>query len=206
MSRSMRAALLGAGSVLLLGSSALAQSPAPSPWPGPDFQFDQAAAEQQCTAAGGTVQERRAAFNTNMDPDAWVMFAGDIDLCRFQTLGADDDSRIYVDLVTLSATVPTLAATAYLSNVPMGDSVNGNPATLYCTSLGGSSSFGSGASGGGWVNLTDPIDQVVSMCVFEDGSMIDEWGLAYHSQGTVRGIDLAPVFAWQPGKEIPAVY
>ena len=36
-------------------------------------------------------------------------------------------------------------------------------------------------------NLDDPDDQVVAMCVFPDGSTIDEWGLAYHSDDVVPG-------------------
>jgi hypothetical protein len=44
------------------------------------------------------------------------------------------------------------------------------------------------------VATDDPIDQVVAMCVFPDGSMIDEWGIAYMSDGTVRGADLSSLF------------
>jgi putative hemolysin len=203
-----RAAVAGLAAVLLSGAVAAAASPAPSPFPGPVFQYDQAAAEAQCTAAGGTVQERRAAFNTNMDPSGWLMLAGDTELCRFQTMGGDDTSRIYVDLRTLSSEVPTLAATAYLADIPMNVKTTGgaNPATAYCASLDGTSAFGPTGSGGGWVNLDDPIDLVLAMCVFADGSMIDEWGIAYHSNGTIRGIDLATVLAWQPGDTLPPVY
>ena len=70
----------------------------------------------------------------------------------------------------------------------------GNPASFYCADLGGSSQFGSGATGGGWVDRDDPDDLVVAMCVFPDGSTIDEWGIAYYSGDVVRGADLAPLF------------
>ena len=85
------------------------------------------------------------------------------------------------------------------------DAGGGNPATAYCADLAASSAFGTGASGGGWVNDEDPIDTIVAFCVFPDGSYIDEWGLAYHSDGTLRGIDLAEVFRYQPG-ELPAIF
>ena len=35
---------------------------------------------------------------------------------------------------------------------------------------------------------------------------IDEFGLFYYSDGTVRGADLAPLFRYQPGNRLPAVY
>jgi putative hemolysin len=129
-------------------------------------------------------------------------------MCRFQ---ADDEaqSRIYVDLNTLGSTEPTLAGLAYLSKVPMPSTAGGaNPATGYCSDeLNGSSSFGgAGAAGGGWVAQSDPDDVVVSLCVFPDGSFIDEWGLAYHSAGEIRGEDLATVIRYQPSGPLPAVF
>jgi putative hemolysin len=173
--------------VLALPVGVAAQTEASHP---PD-DVSLAAAREHCTASGGEVQMRRATWNTNADPAQWVDLGRSIELCRFQ---ADDEaeSRIYVDLMTLWAEQPSLAAGAYLAKVPMdADPAQGNPATTYCHSLGGSAQFGSGAQGGGWVALEDPIDQVVVMCVFADGSMIDEWGIAYISGGEVRGADLS---------------
>jgi hypothetical protein len=43
-------------------------------------------------------------------------------------------------------------------------------------------------------------------CVFPDGSAIDAFGLWYHANGTIRGTDLAPLFAYQPGDRLPAIY
>lgn len=166
-----------------------------------------AAAVEYCQSKGGEVQERSAYWGTNGDQASWLALAGSAAMCRFQ---ADDEamSRIYVDLTTLTSTEPTLAALAYLSKVPMPGSTGGaNPATGYCSKeLGGSSTFGAvGASGGGWVATEDPDDVVVSLCVFPDLSFIDEWGLAYHSDGSVRGIDLATVMTYQPSS-LPPVY
>jgi hypothetical protein len=97
---------------------------------------------------------------------------------------------------------------AYLSKVPLPAGAGGaNPATGYCSKeLGGSSTFGAiGASGGGWVARDDPDDVVVSLCGFPDLSFIDDWGLAYHSDGSIRGTDLTAM-QYQPGANLPPVY
>jgi putative hemolysin len=164
--------------------------------------------EQHCTRSGGQVQTRAPYWNTNGDQAQWLALAGSATMCRFQ---ADDEarSRIYVDLTTLGSTEPTLATLAYLSKVPMPPSAGGaNPATGYCgRELNGSSSFGgAGAAGGGWVAQTDPDDVVVSLCVFPDGSFVDEWGLAYHSAGEIRGKDLTTVMRYQPSGPLPPVF
>ena len=90
--------------------------------------------------------------------------------------------------------------------MPKYDPSKGNPATAYCASLEASSAYGPGAGGGGWVYATDPDDPVIGMCVFPDGSMIDEWGLAYHSDGSIRGIDLAQQFVYQPTDGLPPIF
>jgi len=164
--------------------------------------------EQYCQQSGGQVQTRRPFWNTNGDQSQWLALAGTATMCRFQ---ADDEaqSRIYVDLTTLSSTDPTLAGLAYLAKVPMPPSSGGaNPATGYCgNELRGSSTFGgAGAAGGGWVAQADPDDVVVSLCVFPDGSYIDEWGLAYHSAGDVRGKDLTSVMRYRPAGTLPPVF
>lgn len=185
-------AAAGAQSSSPASAPAAGATPAASAAPGTD---DLTAAADYCTSVGGQVQERRATWDTNQDPSAWVDLGRSIELCRFQ---ADDEaqSRIYVDLLTLWQEQPSLAAAAYLARVPMdADPSQGNPATVYCSQqLYGSAAFGSGAQGGGWVAPDDPDDPVVAMCVFADGSMIDEWGLAYMSDGTVRGADLSTLF------------
>ncbi len=164
--------------------------------------------EQYCSSSGGQVQNRSPYWNTNGDQTQWLALGGAATMCRFQ---ADDEakSRIYVDLTTLGSATPTLAGLAYLSRVPMPTSSGGaNPATGYCSDqLNGSSTFGgAGAAGGGWVAESDPDDVVVSLCVFPDGSYIDEWGLAYHSAGDIRGKDLATVMRYQPDGSLPPVF
>ena len=196
------AALLGAALVLALTPAALAQSPSPAE----SFTtIDLSAARSVCEEKTGQVQVREAMFGTNDDPSSWLDLGRSIELCRFE---ADDGSRIYVDTGTLASEAPTLASVAYLSQVPMAeyDASRGNPATAYCADLAGSSSFGIGGAGGGWVNMADPVDVIANMCVFPDGSMIDEWGLAYHSEGTIRGIDLALEFVYQPTEGLPPIF
>lgn len=161
-----------------------------------------------CQQKGGQVQTRTAYYGTNGDQTNWLALGETTTMCRFQA--ADEaKSRIYVDLTTLSSAEPTLAALAYLSMVPMPQSSGGaNPASGYCTKeLSGSSTFGAiGASGGGWVAKGDPDDVVVNLCVFPDLSFIDEWGLAYHSTGAVRGTNLAKTMEYQPGSNLPPVF
>jgi putative hemolysin len=155
---------------------------------------EMSAARDYCSSVGGEVQQRQAMWNTNADVSSWVDLGRSLEVCRFT---ADDEagSRIYVDLLTLWSESPSLAAAAYLAKIPMSDeSPPGNPATFYCSELSGSSQFGIGAAGGGWVDPDDPDDPVVALCVFPDGSAIDDWGIAYHSGGTVRGADLAGLF------------
>ena len=49
--------------------------------------------------------------------------------------------------------------------------------------------------GGGWVLNTDYND-VLEACIFPDLSSIDSWGLAYHSEGIIRGKDPAKVLRY----------
>ena len=198
---SVTVALLAA--VLLAGSApALAKSPVPAP----SFTVTGlSGARSVCEEKTGRVQVRQAMFGTNDDPSEWLDLGRSVELCRFQ---AEDGSVTFVDTITLASPTPTLASVAYLSQVPMPDyeASRGNPATAYCADLAGSSAFGPGANGGGWVDMTDQDFPVAAMCVFPDGSMIDEWGLAYHSDGTVRGIDLAYEFVYRPTDGLPPIF
>ncbi len=189
--------------VVVCASAALVLTILPGPAVLADTRPDMQAAAEYCTSVGGEVQERAATWGTNNDQSQWVDLDRSIQVCRFQ---ADDEaqSRIFVDLWTLYSEQPSLAAAAYTAKTPMSEDLPpGNPATYHCASLGGSAQYGTGAAGGGWVNLDDPIDIVVGMCVFPDGSMIDEWGIAYYSAGEVRGTDLAPLFVSDPASYPP---
>ena len=144
-----------------------------------------------CVKKGGVVQERLPAYNTNGGNP--LILAGKREFCQFTS--AKDGSQINVLVSTLATRNPSLAALAYYAQVQLGN-CNGNPASCYCTLLGGSDLFGGvGAAGGGWVLSTDYND-VLEACIFPDMSSIDSWGLAYHSEGIIRGKDLAKVLRY----------
>jgi putative hemolysin len=155
-----------------------------------------------CRQQGGVVRDRYPALGTN-NPETQLQLAGSRQFCEFTGgEGADPPtSWIAVDLDTLMAMTPTLAALAYLTTPPMPEptSTSANPASLYCRHLGGSELGAANGSGGGWV--TDDLDtniHVLQACTFPDGSIIDSWGITYHTGGIVRGADLTPILHYQP--------
>jgi hypothetical protein len=93
---------------------------------------------------------------------------------------------------------PTLAALAYYAEVPFnGSSCQGSPGSCYCSQIGGTDLFGGiNAAGGGWVLTTDSND-VLDACIFPDLSIIDSYGLFYHSAGIIRGKDLSKVLRYK---------
>ncbi len=150
------------------------------------------AAQAYCTSTGGALETRVPAYGTN-GPAPWLKLAGRQDFCRYT---ASDQSHIHLNLETLFTPQPSLAALAYYAEVPWNGLGEGNPASLYCTQLGGSDLFGGiNAAGGGWVEL-QTIDEVLEACIFPDNSTIDSWGLFYHSDGIIRGIDLSTVLKY----------
>jgi hypothetical protein len=150
------------------------------------------AAANYCTATGGVVYMRQATADTNGGPTFPLAFSRPF--CQYTS--AKDGSRIHVLLDTLFTTKPTLAALAYYAKLPTG-TCNGNPASCYCSLLGGSDLFGGiNASGGGWVN-DNSVDQVLEACIFPDMSSIDSWGLAYNANGDIRGINLSYVLRYK---------
>ena len=168
--------------------------------------FDVAAARQYCTDKKGVVQTRYAVWGTNNDPSTWVHLPGVAEMCMFQTLNDEAKSKIVVDLMSLYSDGPTLASMAYLSKVPPPPFTGANPATVNCAALDGSSQFGNTLGGGGWVEQgATSSDDVVNLCVFPDGSFIDDWGITYYAGGVVRGIDLKAVFRYQP-TTLPAMF
>jgi putative hemolysin len=176
----------------------------------PEGGFDIAAAEKYCTDQGGMLVDRVAAWNTNADPSQWLELAGRMRLCEFETGEGETATRISVDLVTLYAEEPTLAGLAYLSKVPptFPKQSSANPAAYNCMQgLAGTRQFGNTpGSGGGWTDRTQPVFVVMSLCMFADGSAIDEWGITYYANGDVRGADLATKMRYTPTDPLPAVF
>jgi putative hemolysin len=158
-----------------------------------------------CVASGGVVIDRLPAYGTNGPHTSWLYLNGPRQFCQFTS--ATDGSRIHIFVETLYDTTPTLAALAYYAKVAPGAGGGGNPASYYCTYLGGSDSFGGvNAAGGGWVGLNS-IDLVLEACIFPDLSSIDSWGLFYDSASIVRGIDLTKVMRYQPqAAAVPAAH
>jgi putative hemolysin len=147
-----------------------------------------------CTSTGGVVENRLAYFGTNGPTSSWLQLSGTLGFCQYTS--AVDGSRIHVSLDSLYTTKPSLATLAYYALVQWNGQGNGNPASFYCTQLGGSDAFGGlTAAGGGWVQF-GAIDEVLEACIFPDNSTIDSWGLLYHSVGEIRGTDLSTVLKY----------
>ena len=150
-------------------------------------------AAQYCARTGGVVEVRRAVYGTN-GPNT-LQLAGIARFCRYTS--AKDQSRIYLLLSTLYTKLPTLAALAYILKPKLSGGCQGNPASCYCTQLGGSDQFGGTTpAGGGWYKKNS-VDQVLEACIFPDLSSIDSWGLTYHSAGIIRGTNLVKVLRYK---------
>jgi putative hemolysin len=148
-----------------------------------------------CVKKGGEVDVRTPYFNTNDDPSNWFRLSGSRNFCKFTS--TKDGSRIHVLLSTLYTKQPSLAALAYYAKVPYGGNCNGNPASCYCSQLGGTDLFGGiNMNGGGWVMKSDLVDTVLEACVFPDMSSIDSWGLTYHQANIIRGKNLKGVLRY----------
>jgi putative hemolysin len=156
---------------------------------------DDAGAAAYCAQTGGHVYVRTPEYDTNGSQP--LVLAGHASFCQYTSTA--DGSRIHILLTTLYSKKPSLAALAYILKPAIG-SCNGNPASCYCTLLGGSDQFGgSSGAGGSWVNSNSE-DQNLEACIFPDRSSIDSWGLTYHSAGIIRGVDLTTVMRYKyPG-------
>jgi len=154
-----------------------------------------AAAAAYCRQTHGEVEVRHAVYGSN--GPTLLFLAGVRTFCQYTK--KKDGSRIHILLSTLYTTKPTLAALAYYLK-PASGSCNGNPASCYCSLLGGSDQFGgTTGAGGGWYKKKS-IDQTLEACIFPDMSSIDSWGLTYHANGIIRGINLERVMRYKyPG-------
>jgi putative hemolysin len=146
-----------------------------------------------CAATGGIVQAREAVYGTNNSVQDWLPLAAIEDFCQY--IAAGDQSNINISLFTLYATKPTLAALAYYAQVPWNGVGNGNPASFYCSQLGGAEIGATSGGGGAWVSTTGQTRELET-CIFPDNSTIDSWGLLYHSENIIRGIDLSTVLKY----------
>ena len=162
----------------------------------PDVAPEDTAAARYCVQTHGEVIVRHPVYGSN--GSSLLFLAGVRSFCQYTR--KKDGSRIHILLATLYTTKPSLAALAYILKPAMGSQCQGNPASCYCSQLGASDQFGgTTGAGGGWYNKNS-IDQTLEACIFPDMSSIDSWGLAYHSAGIIRGIDLTKVMRYKyPG-------
>ena len=183
----MERLVLKISAALLMSGAVFAADPA---------AFNVFDATQYCVQSGGQAVKRLPFFNTNGPESEWLQLMGNEIFCQFT---AEDGSRIHITLETLYSAKPSLAALAYYNKpAPETHEGSGNPSSFYCSQLGGTDLFGGvNAAGGGWVNK-DATDVVVAACIFPDMSSIDSWGLFYHANGIIRGIDLSKVLRFQP--------
>jgi putative hemolysin len=186
------AAALVLGAIAASAVTATAQGATPAAW------------KAYCKAQAGVVQVRTPAAGTNSPPI--LRLAGPVAFCRFTSVQDGSPSSISVDLRTLNSRQPSLAALAYLEKPSAGRLPgNVNPASIYCSRLGGSDQFGGqNLGGGGWI-VGRSAATALQACVFPDGSIIDSFGILYHSQGTVRGADLTTRFRYRPSR-LPNVF
>lgn len=189
-------ALIGA-----LSSNAAAQGT-----PTSASSYDREAASAYCVEKGGQVVTRTPVLGANLDPSQQIALGNATDFCDFHASGGDT-SRISLSLETLYSEEPTLAALAYLTKPPLPKDTGGaNPSAIYCVQLGGAYDFGTTMAGGGWAAVDPAADQnIANYCVFADGSMIDAWGIAYHANDIVRGVDLTPILRYQ-ASDYPKVW
>ncbi len=147
---------------------------------------------QYCINTGGVPLNGLPYYGTNGGQP--LLLAGQDGFCQYTA--KQGGSQAYVLLSTLTAPLPSLAATAYYSQTPAG-TCNGNPLSCYCSLLGGSDQFGgTTGAGGGWV-FNGNFNNVLEACIFPDESSIDSGALFYHSAGIIRGIDLGTVLKYK---------
>jgi putative hemolysin len=155
---------------------------------------DASAAVAYCKSSGGVYELRKPEFGTNSSSKAPLILSGSAGFCRYASKQGSNTTYIFITVSTLYATLPTLAVLAYQAKVKANCTGGGNPASCYCSELGGTDLFGGiNASGGGWVNTGDKAIPTLDACIFPDLSSIDAFGLFYHSAGIIRGINLDKV-------------
>lgn len=195
-----RSAACVAALILAISLVGCVPEPAPTSTPTPTSTAsptrDASAAAQYCIEHGGTVVEFTPSPIEETERTDWAPIADPVAACRFQESSGESATQLDVDLTTLSAEEPTMAAYAYLSKKPLPSSGDGaNPASLLCANLEG--------EGLTLTPVAGLADAAVTACRFADGSFIDEWAIAYYSGGVVRGVDLADLFRFDLA-EVPA--
>ncbi|MEU5954316.1 hypothetical protein [Streptomyces sp. NPDC047525] len=188
-----RSQVLSVGVALLLSGSAVAANAADSPAaPAAGPAAKRASADATwCKKQGGAAQ-KQVPYYTKTGTQI-VRLGGEREMCVFT---GEDGTKITIGADSLAADKPTLAALAYVHKPADPGGHPGNPSLGYCKSINGTALYGpKPTDGGGWAKKgeTNP-SNVVSACMFADGSVIDAWGLKYHSGDVIRGADLTEKF------------
>lgn len=146
-----------------------------------------------CKSTGGKVETYRFYDGAGHE------FAKPARVCNYpDASGTDPFGHALIDLATLYADKPTLAALAYYGKPAWNGKLKTTPAKDYCLQLGAAPSFQ-----GAW--SLKPGGGQSGMCMFEDGSFMEEWTLFYNQAGTPRGVDLGTVmrFANPAARALP---
>ncbi len=134
-----------------------------------------------CKSTGGKVETYRFYDGAGHE------FAKPARVCNYpDASGTDPFGHAIIDLATLYADKATLAALAYYGKPAWNGKLKTTPAKDYCLQLGAAPSFQ-----GSWSRK--PGGDQSGMCMFEDGSFMEEWTLFYNQAGTPRGVDLGTV-------------
>lgn len=143
---------------------------------------------ERCEASGG--REVVWTLRTPLKQPARAQFdqRGRLPACEWR--GADG-SKLGLSMRTLAAVQAPQAVKAWLKPVAFDPKVVGSPAARYCTQIGGTSTtivhWGARGAAAGEMGL----------CLFADGSAIDDWALFYKQGGDLRGMDLATLWPEQ---------
>jgi len=122
------------------------------------------APQDYCTSTGGVVESRYPVYGTNNPTQDWILLQGREGFCQYTQ--ASDGSRIHVSLATLFHHQAQSGRAGVLRGKLRGTARgNGNPASFYCTQLGGSDSFGGVSAAAALVEL-DTIDVVLEAASF----------------------------------------
>ncbi|MEU1328935.1 hypothetical protein [Streptomyces sp. NPDC005865] len=189
-----RSHAIAASVTLLLSASAAVAGAADGPTPAQastQASAHRSAAASWCVKQGGTAQVQ-VPYYTKTGTQI-VRLGGEREMCTFT---GKDGTKIVIAADTLAASKPTLAALAYVHKPADPGGHPGNPSLGYCRSLNGTAMYGpKPTDGGGWGRKgeTDP-SKTTPGCMFGDGSVIDAWGLKYHSGDVIRGADLTKKF------------
>ncbi|MEV8019749.1 hypothetical protein AB0O76_26020 [Streptomyces sp. NPDC086554] len=188
-----RSQALAVGVALLLSGSVVAADAADNPAaPAAGHSAKRPSADATwCTEQGGSPQQQ-VPYYTKTGTQI-VQLGGEREMCVFT---GEDGTKITIGADTLAADKPTLAALAYIHKPADPGGHPGNPSIGYCESINGTAMYGPKATdGGGWAEKGETdASKVVAACMFGDGSVIDAWGLKYHTGGVIRGADLTKKF------------